>query len=171
MWWGGRGITPLPSCPLSRGSPPHPCVRAGGGYPLPPSGPVRPATTNQKRPQAKPLRRNLHANNPVFPVQKPQASQIRRGGVIPHPPPPLSAQVGATPPPMWLSGWGVPPLGSWRDGSGTDGKHPDQSHREPMGNDDRINCKVKSNLIIISKDCIFRHVFCVCLFYRFMISL
>gem|GEM_PF-5056244 len=94
-WWGGVGITP------------HPCVRATGGYPLPPFGPIRPETTNQKRPQAKPLRRSFHANIPAFPVQKRQACRIRWWGGGPHPLP------------LCPGKWGVPTLAWYWTGGGT----------------------------------------------------
>ena len=90
------------------GSPPSPSIRLAGGYPLPPFGPVRPATMNQKPPQVKPLHRSFHTNNPVFPVQKRQACRIRWWGGWPPPPPPLSGHVGGTHPGMILDGLGVP---------------------------------------------------------------
>jgi hypothetical protein len=105
---GGDPPTPIPFI-FPEGVTPHPCAGASGGYPLPPlcPGPAR----------SHALKNTTAGNLPSdTPREQPCISHAKTAGIPdperggdPPPPPPLSAQVGITPPPMWLSGWGVPP--------------------------------------------------------------
>jgi hypothetical protein len=40
--------------------------------------------------------------------------------------------------------------GNRRDGTGSDGEHSDQSDREPVGNDDRVDGKIKIEPFVFS---------------------
>lgn len=107
------GVTPLPMCPGRWGVSP------------PPSGPVRPTTTNQKTTASKSPPSKSPREQPC--ISRAETAGIPdsvRGGT-PPPPSPFVRSGGGHPPPIWLSGWGVGPLGNWRGGSGSTSKYPD----------------------------------------------